>query len=225
MEDLKQYYRYFDHTLLKPTASYDEIKVICEEGLKYGTASVCITPGSVRQAHLDFPGLNICTVIGFPLGYNTTEAKAYETEDALNNGASEIDMVINIAEFKSKNYQKVQNEIQQLKNVTGEKILKVIVETAYLDNAEIAEVTKIVSDTTADYIKTSTGFAPSGATRENIEIFKSNKRDSLKMKAAGGISTIDDIIDFVNLGCERLGTSSGIKIVNSAIANSTKSTN
>lgn len=203
-----------DHTLLSQTATWDEIKAICDDGMKYKTASVCIPPAYVKQAK-DYVGdkLAICTVIGFPNGYNTTATKEFETKDAIKNGADEIDMVINIGQLKAKNYDYVLDEIKILKAACGDKILKVIIETCLLTDEEKVKMCKIVTEAKADYIKTSTGFSKSGATFHDIEIFAKNVGKDVKMKAAGGISSIEDAEEFIRLGASRLGTSRIVKIV------------
>jgi deoxyribose-phosphate aldolase len=206
-------FAYIDHTLLTPTATRPEIARICREALEYRTASACIPPSYVPSAHAEFPSLNICTVVGFPLGYAPSAAKARETEVSLLAGASEIDMVINIAEFKNHNYELVSEEIRELKRLCGAKILKVIVETAYMDQEELIELTKLVGDSGADFIKTSTGFAARGASFADVEIFAQYKSPSLQIKAAGGIKSVADMIRFVELGATRLGTSSGIRLL------------
>ena len=204
-----------DYTLLLQTATFDDIKKICDDGLKYCVASVCIPPSYVKRAK-DYIGdrMAICTVIGFPNGYNITSVKLYETKDALLNGADEIDMVINIGDLKDKNYDAILSEIKQLKSACGSKILKVIIETCLLTDDEKKKMCEIVTNAGADFIKTSTGFSTGGATREDIKLFSENIGKDVKMKAAGGISSIDDANDFINLGCSRLGTSRIVKIAN-----------
>ena len=206
--------KHIDHTLLKPTSTWTDIEVICLEAIKYKTASVCIPPCFVKKVHETYPELNICTVIGFPLGYNTLETKLFETKQALNDGASEIDMVINIGDAKSRNFVKIYNEIRTLKEACGNNILKVIIETCYLTQEEKKALCKCVSDANADYIKTSTGFGSAGATIEDIKLFKQFIDPKVKMKAAGGIKSREDIDAFLKLGCDRLGSSSAIKLLN-----------
>ena len=203
-----------DHTLLTPSATWDEIKTICDDGMKYKTASVCI-PASYVKAAKEYvgEGLKICTVIGFPNGYSTTETKCFETADAIKNGADEIDMVINIGWLKDKCYDDILNEIKQIKSVCDERVLKVIIETCLLTDDEKKKMCEIVSLSGADYIKTSTGFSTSGATKEDISLFAANVSESVKIKAAGGISSIADAEDFINLGADRLGTSRIVKAV------------
>ncbi|MCI5791553.1 MAG: deoxyribose-phosphate aldolase [Clostridiales bacterium] len=212
--EIKEILAKCDHTLLSQTATWDEIKAICDDGMKYKTASVCIPPAYVKQAK-DYVGdkLAICTVIGFPNGYNTTATKEFETKDAIKNGADEIDMVINIGQLKAKNYDYVLDEIKILKAACGDKILKVIIETCLLTDEEKVKMCKIVTEAKADYIKTSTGFSKSGATFHDIEIFAKNVGKDVKMKAAGGISSIEDAEEFIRLGASRLGTSRIVKIV------------
>ncbi|MBQ5889732.1 MAG: deoxyribose-phosphate aldolase [Clostridia bacterium] len=203
-----------DHTLLTQSATWDEIKAICDDGMKYKTASVCI-PASYVKAAKEYvgEGLKICTVIGFPNGYSTTETKCFETADAIKNGADEIDMVINIGWLKDKCYDDILNEIKQIKSVCDERVLKVIIETCLLTDDEKKKMCEIVSLSGADYIKTSTGFSTSGATKEDISLFAANVSESVKIKAAGGISSIADAEDFINLGADRLGTSRIVKAV------------
>ena len=203
-----------DHTLLSQTATWAEIKEICDDGIKYGTASVCIPPSFVKQAK-EYVGKNlkICTVIGFPNGYMTTAAKFFEAEDAVKNGADEIDMVINLGWLKSKNYDALLKEIQAVKIACSDKVLKVIIETCLLTESEKIQMCQIVSASGADFIKTSTGFSAGGATKEDIALFKKHVAPHVKIKAAGGISSLEDAQEFLNLGAERLGTSRIVKIV------------
>lgn len=205
-----------DHTLLAQTATWEEIKAICDDGIKYHTASVCIPPSYVKRAK-DYVGdkLAICTVIGFPNGYNTTAVKLFESQDALSNGADEIDMVINIGELRAGNHDYVLDEIKTLKEACGEKILKVIIETCLLTEEEKIVMCDLVTRAGADYIKTSTGFSKSGATFADIELFSHHIGEGVKMKAAGGISSIADAERFIELGADRLGTSRVVKIVKS----------
>ena len=203
-----------DHTLLGQASTWGEIKAICDDGMKFGTASVCIPPSFVKRAK-DYVGekLAICTVIGFPNGYNTTAVKVFETSDAIKNGADEIDMVINIGELKAGNEQYLLDEIKAIKAACGEKILKVIIETCLLTEAEKITMCKIVSAAGADYIKTSTGFSTAGATREDVALMRANVSPETKVKAAGGISSLEDAQDFIDLGADRLGTSRVVKAV------------
>ena len=206
--------KHVDHTLLTQTATWEEIKAICDDAVKYGTASACIPPSYVAQAK-EYVGekLAICTVIGFPTGYMTTATKEFETKDAIANGADEIDMVVNIGWLKDKKYDLLENEIRTLKAACGEKILKVIIETCLLTDDEKVKMCEIVTTAGADYIKTSTGFSKAGATFADIELFAKNIGPAVKMKAAGGISSMDDAEKFLELGADRLGTSRIIKIV------------
>ena len=212
--DIKDILAKCDHTLLGQTATWNDIQAICDDGMKYKTASVCIPPSFVKRAK-EYVGdkLQICTVIGFPNGYNTTAVKEFETIDAIKNGADEIDMVINIGELKAGNDEYLLNEIATLKKACGEKILKVIIETCLLTDEEKVKMCKIVTDAGADYIKTSTGFSKAGATFADIALFAKNVGEGVKMKAAGGISSVADAEEFVRLGADRLGTSRIVKIV------------
>lgn len=212
--ELKEILSKCDHTLLLQTSTWEEIKGICDDGIKYQTASVCIPPCYVKQAK-EYAGdkLAICTVIGFPNGNTTTATKVFETEDALANGADEIDMVINIGMLKSKNYEYVLDEIVQIKRACGEKILKVIIETCLLTKDEIIKMCELVTEAKADYIKTSTGFSKGGATLEDVALMKRNVGDNVLVKAAGGISGIEDAEQFIKIGASRLGTSRVVKAV------------
>ncbi|MBR6406427.1 MAG: deoxyribose-phosphate aldolase [Lachnospiraceae bacterium] len=203
-----------DHTLLTQTSTWEDIRGILDDGMKYHTASACIPPYYVKKAK-EYVGdrLPICTVIGFPNGSNTTAVKLFETEDALRNGADEIDMVINIGELKAGNEDFVREEIRTLKKACGEKILKVIIETCLLTEEEKVTMCRLVTEAGADYIKTSTGFSKAGATFADIELFAENIGPDVKMKAAGGISSIEDAEKFIELGASRLGTSRIVKIV------------
>lgn len=202
-----------DHTLLAQTADWDEIRKICDQGLKYKTASVCIPPSYVKRA-VEYLGekLPVCTVIGFPNGYQTTTVKMAETEDALENGADEIDMVINLGDVKNGEFDKIKEEIIALKKICGDHILKVIVETCLLTEDEKIKMCRVVSESGADFIKTSTGFSTSGATFEDVKLFKKYVADHVKIKAAGGISSFSDAEHFIELGADRLGTSRLVKI-------------
>lgn len=206
-------YSFIDHTLLSPTSEWEQIKVICEDAIKYSTASVCIPPSYVKETREAFASLNICTVIGFPLGYNTTATKVFEAQDAVSNGADEIDMVVNQGDVKNKRFEKIQEEISLIKKAIGDKILKVIIETCNLTDEEKISLCRIVTSAGADYIKTSTGFGSGGATIEDIKLFKENIGADVKMKAAGGVKSKDDLEAFIGLGCSRIGTSSAIKIL------------
>ena len=211
---MKEILKHVDHTLLLQGSTWEEIKQICDDAMKYETASVCIAPSYVKQA-AEYMGdkMAVCTVIGFPNGYMTTKAKEFETKDALENGASEIDMVINIGWLKDKKYDLIENEIRALKAVCKDKILKVIIETCFLTDEEKIKMCEIVTNAGADYIKTSTGFGGAGATFEDIKLFSEHIGPNVKMKAAGGISSIEDAEKFLELGADRLGTSRIIKIV------------
>lgn len=212
--DVKEILAKVDHTLLAQTATWEEIRQICDDGMKYQTASVCIPPSYVAQAKEYVKDqLAICTVIGFPNGYMTTAVKEFETKDAIQNGADEIDMVINIGWVKDKKFDLVEEEIRTLKAACGEKILKVIIETCLLTEQEKIKMCEIVTRAGADFIKTSTGFSTAGATFADIEIFASHVGEGVKIKAAGGISSMDDAEKFIFLGADRLGTSRIVKIV------------
>lgn len=205
---------HIDHTLLKQTATWQQIQKVCEEAIKQKTASVCIPPSYVKKASEFVNGqIAICTVIGFPNGYHTTEVKVFETENAIKNGADEIDMVINIGRFKDGQYDYVLNEIKKIKEECGNKVLKVIIETALLKDWEIEKATEIVLASGADFIKTSTGFSYRGAEPKDIEIFnKVIGNKNLAIKAAGGIKSMDDIEKYVAMGVKRFGTSSSAQI-------------
>ncbi len=203
-----------DHTLLSVSATWEQIKQVIDDGIKYQTASVCIPPAFVDRAVAYAEGkVKICTVIGFPNGYNTTAVKIAETEDALKNGADEIDMVINIGELKAGNYDYVHREISAIKKVCGDKILKVIVETCLLTKDEIIKTCEIVTSAGADFIKTSTGFSTGGATIEDVKLMKENVGEGVLVKASGGIKGIADAREFISVGADRLGTSRVIKEV------------
>ena len=203
-----------DHTLLAQGATWKEIKAICDDGIKYGCASVCIPASYVKQAAEYVAGkIAVCTVIGFPNGYDTTAAKCFEASDAVANGASEIDMVINIGWVKDGLYDKVLSEIRDVKGHCRGRLLKVIIETCLLTDAEKIELCRVVSESGADYIKTSTGFGGGGATREDVALFKKHVAPHVKIKAAGGIADLNDARDFIALGADRLGTSRIVKAV------------
>ena len=207
---------YVDHTQLKAFASWEDIQSLCEEAIRYQTASVCIPPSYIARVHEKYgDAVNICTVVGFPLGYSVTEAKAEETKKALEDGANEIDMVINISDVKNGDYDKVEKEIARLKEITGDKILKVIIETCYLTEEEKIAMCKAVTNAGADFIKTSTGFGTGGATLEDVELFKKHIGPEVKIKAAGGVRTVEDLKAFIDAGCSRIGTSSAVKLVTS----------
>ena len=213
MADVKKILSMCDHTLLGVTSTWEEIRKICDDGIKFGTASVCIPPSYVKKAK-EYVGdkLAICTVIGFPNGYNTTEVKVFEAKDAIEKGADEIDMVINIGELKAKNYDYLLNEIKAIKSACDDKILKVIIETCLLTDDEKIVMCELVTKGGADYIKTSTGFSTAGATREDVELFAKHVGEGVLIKAAGGISSLQDAEDFIALGASRLGTSRIVKI-------------
>ena len=202
-----------DHTLLLQGSTWEEIKAICDDGIKFGCASVCIPASFVKRAK-DYVGerLAICTVIGFPNGYSTTAVKVFETADAIANGADEIDMVINIGDLKDKRYDDILAEINAIKGACNGKILKVIIETCLLTDEEKIKMCEIVSASDADFIKTSTGFSTAGATKEDVALFAKHTTNGKKIKAAGGIASLADAEDFINLGAERLGTSRIVKI-------------
>ena len=212
--DLRKLCSMVDHTLLKQTATWDQIKALCDEAMEFGTASVCIPPCYVKQAHDYVQGkLTICTVVGFPNGNMTTNAKEFETLEALANGAEEIDMVINIGMLRAGNTDYVANEIRRLKEACGRRILKVIIETCLLTEEEKKTMCRIVTDCGADFIKTSTGFSTAGATFHDVELFAKHVKPGVKIKAAGGISSLEDAEKFIELGASRLGTSRVVKIV------------
>ena len=210
-----------DHTLLSQDATLEEILKICDDGIKYNTASVCIPASFVKRASEYVCGkVKICTVIGFPNGYSTTKTKVFETADAVANGADEIDMVINIGMLKEKRYGDILNEINEIKKACSGKLLKVIIETCLLTDEEKIKMCEIVSESNADFIKTSTGFSKAGATFEDIVLFKENIKNGKKIKAAGGISSLEDAEKFLSLGAERLGTSRIVKIIKNSKENS-----
>lgn len=212
--DLRKLCSMVDHTLLKQTATWDQIKALCDEAMEFGTASVCIPPCYVKQAHDYVQGkLTICTVVGFPNGNMTTNAKEFETLEALANGAEEINMVINIGMLRAGNTDYVANEIRRLKEACGRRILKVIIETCLLTEEEKKTMCRIVTECGADFIKTSTGFSTGGATPEDIKLFAENVGPNVRIKAAGGIATLEDAENFVKLGATRLGTSRVLKLV------------
>ena len=203
-----------DHTQLKAFATWKDIVALCEEAIQYRTASVCVPPAYIKRIHDTYGDkINICTVVGFPLGYSVTEAKKAEIEQALKDGCNEIDMVVNISDVKNGLFDKVEEEIRQLKAACGEHILKVIIETCYLTEKEKIAMCKAVTNAGADFIKTSTGFGTDGATKEDIELFKKHIGPNVKMKAAGGVSTLEDLEMFINLGCDRIGTSRAVGLL------------
>ena len=210
----KEILKHIDHTLLKAVATWEDIKVLCDEAIEYGTASVCVPACYISRIHKTYGNkINICTVVGFPLGYSVTEAKVLETKKAIEDGANEIDMVINISDVKNGDFEKVTKEIAALKEACGDKILKVIIETCYLTEEEKIAMCKAVTEAGADYIKTSTGFGTAGATIEDIRLFKKHIGPNVKMKAAGGVKTIADLEMFINEGCDRIGTSSAVNML------------
>ena len=212
--ELKSILSRVDHTLLAQSATWNEIKAICDDGIRYGCASVCIPASYVKQAAEYVAGqIAVCTVIGFPNGYDTTAAKCFEATDAVNNGASEIDMVINLGWVKEGQYDKILQEINSVKISCHGNILKVIIETCMLTDEEKIKLCEVVSNSAADYIKTSTGFGGGGATREDVALMAAHMTNGKKIKAAGGIANLDDARDFVALGADRLGTSRIVKAV------------
>lgn len=212
--DIKEMVKHVDHTLLLQPSTWEEIRQICDDAVTYGTASVCIPPSYVKQAADYLQGkVAVCTVIGFPNGYMTTAVKEFETKDAIANGAAEIDMVINIGWLKDKKYDLLEEEIRTLKAACGDKILKVIIETCLLTDEEKIKMCEIVTKAGADYIKTSTGFSTAGATFDDVKLFAEHVGPDVKIKAAGGISSLEDAEKFLALGADRLGTSRIIKLI------------
>ena len=212
--DIQNILGHVDHTLLAQDAGWEQIRQICDDGMRYHTASVCIPPSYVNQAVSYVQGrIKVCTVIGFPNGYNTTAAKVFETGDAVKNGAEEIDMVINIGWLKDGKYEELLEEIKAVKAACGGKTLKVIIETCLLTEEEKVKMCGIVTAAGADYIKTSTGFSKAGAAFEDISLFSAHVGKNVKIKAAGGISTLEDGVKFLELGADRLGTSRIVKLV------------
>lgn len=208
---VKEMLNHVDHTQLKAFATWEDIVKLCEEAITYQTASVCVPPAYIKRIYDTYGDkVNICTVVGFPLGYSVTEAKIAEVEKALADGCNEIDMVVNISDVKNGLFDKVEEEIRQLKEACGTHILKVIIETCYLTEEEKIAMCKAVTAAGADYIKTSTGFGTDGATKADVELFKAHIGPNVKIKAAGGVSTLDDLKSFLELGCERIGTSRAV---------------
>ena len=217
--DVKEILAHCDHTLLKPEATWEQIRTVCDDGLKYGCASVCIPAAYVRQAAAHVGNsLKICTVIGFPNGYSTTEAKVFEAEDAIRGGADEIDMVVNLGWVKDARWEDILNEIRSVKASCQGRILKVIVEACLLTEAEKIKLCELVTEGGADYIKTSTGFSTGGATREDVALFRAHIGPDVRIKAAGGIRTLADAEDFLRLGADRLGTSAIVGLVKAGSA-------
>ncbi|MDF2610528.1 MAG: deoC [Lachnospiraceae bacterium] len=205
---------YVDHTQLKAVATWNDIQILCNEAMEYMTASVCIPPCYVKRIHDTYGDkINICTVIGFPLGYSSTKAKEEECRQALADGCNEFDMVVNISDVKNGDFDKVEEEIATLKRTIGDKILKVIIETCYLTEEEKIALCKAVTNAGADYIKTSTGFGTGGATLEDVKLFKKHIGPNIKIKAAGGVKSIEDLENFIKEGCDRIGTSSAVKLI------------
>lgn len=212
--DRKEILKRVDHTLLKTYATWEDIAALCDEAIAFETASVCVPPAYIGRIHEIYGDkINICTVVGFPLGYSVTEAKLAETQKAIADGANEIDMVINISDVKNGLYRKVEEEIRALKKVCGDHILKVIVETCYLTREEKIAMCRAVTAAGADYIKTSTGFGTGGATLEDVKLFREHIGPKVKIKAAGGISTLEDLEAFVEAGCDRIGTSRAVGLL------------
>lgn len=212
--DINKILQHIDHTLLSPSATWDDIKALCDDAIEFNTASVCIPPYYVKRAK-EYVGdrMTVCTVVGFPNGYNTMETKMFEATDAIQNGADELDMVINIGQVMERNYGAVLAEIIALKKICGEKILKVIIETSLLTEEEKISMCSFITCAHADFIKTSTGFSTGGATREDIELFTHHIGKGVRMKASGGISSLEDAQDYIGLGCDRIGTSAIVKII------------
>lgn len=210
----EEIYSHVDHTQLKAFATWSDIEKLCDEAIKYKTASVCVPPCYIKRIHDKYGDeINICTVIGFPLGYSVTAAKVTEAVEAIKDGASEIDTVINISDAKNGDFDKILEELKELRKACGDKILKVIIETCYLTEKEKIKLCDVVTLSGADYIKTSTGFGTGGATFEDVKLFSDNIGQAVKIKAAGGIRTKEDCETFLSLGADRLGTSSAISIL------------
>lgn len=204
---------HIDHTLLKADATWEQIQALCQDAIQYHTASVCVPASYISRIHQKWPRLNICTVIGFPLGYNPTSTKVLEAREAIKDGASEIDMVINIGDLKNGDSEKVLEEVKAIRQATQGYILKVIIETCYLTEEEKIKMCQIVTEAQADYIKTSTGFGTGGATMEDVLLFKKHIGPQVKIKAAGGVKSREDLENFLNAGCDRIGTSSAVKLL------------
>ena len=212
--DIKEILKRVDHTLLKQVCTFEEIKKLCDEGIEYNVASVCIPPSYVKRAkEYVKENLKICTVIGFPNGYSTKETKIFECKDAIKNGADEIDMVVNLGDIKSGEFKAVEEEIKEIKEICGDHILKVIVETCFLTEEEKIKLCEVVTNAKADYIKTSTGFGTNGATKEDIILFSKHIGPNVKIKASGGVKNLKIAEEFIKLGADRLGTSSIISSI------------
>jgi len=209
--EIREMLKRVDHTKLQAYCTWEEIQALCEEAMEYETASVCIPPAYVERVHETYgEKINICTVIGFPLGYQVTAAKVTEAQEAIAQGCNEVDMVINITDVKNGLFDKVEEEIRQVKKACGDHILKVIIETCYLTEEEKIAMCHAVTNAGADYIKTSTGFGTGGATVEDVKLFKEHIGPNVKIKAAGGVSSLEDLKTFIELGCDRIGTSRAI---------------
>ena len=212
--DIKKILKRVDHTLLNQVCTFEEIKKLCDEGIEYNVASICIPPSYVKKAkEYVKENLKICTVIGFPNGYSTKETKMFECKDAIKNGADEIDMVVNLGDIRSGDFKAVEEEIKEIKKICGEHILKVIVETCFLTEEEKIRLCEVVTNAKADYIKTSTGFGSSGATKEDIILFSKHIGPNVKIKASGGVKNLKIAEEFIKLGADRLGTSSIISAI------------
>lgn len=217
--DVKEILKRVDHTLLNQVCTFEEIKKLCDEGIEYNVASICIPPSYVKKAkEYVKENLKICTVIGFPNGYSTKETKMFECKDAIKNGADEIDMVVNLGDIKSGEFKTVEEEIKEIKEICGEHILKVIVETCFLTEEEKIRLCEVVTNAKADYIKTSTGFGTNGATKEDIILFSKHIGSNVKIKASGGVKNLKIAEEFINLGVDRLGTSSIINVIKKQIS-------
>jgi len=214
----KELLAYVDHTLLRPTATWDDIKEVCEDGIRYKTASVCIPPDFVASAHEAYPELNICTVIGFPLGYETTEVKVAETKQAIEEGASEIDMVINVGALKSGNSDLVESDIRAVVEASGDKLVKVIIEACLLTDEEKVLACQLAQKAGADFVKTSTGFSTGGATLPDVQLMRETVGPDMGVKAAGGARSYADALAFVEAGATRIGTSAGVAILKGELA-------
>lgn len=215
MKKITTYNKFIDHTSLKPQTTKKEIKILCNEAKKFKFASVCVNPCFVEFAAKELKGteVKVCTVIGFPLGANTTETKVFETKDAIKKGAQEIDMVINVGKLKENDYKYLTNEIAAVKKACGKKILKVIIETCLLSDKEKVEICKCIKNAKADFVKTSTGFSTGGACLEDIKLLKKTVKNSLLIKASGGIKTKDEMLKMIKAGANRIGTSKGTSLI------------